>query len=400
MKKKYMILDIAIAIIVIAWIWFFIIRPDNPEELKNNDAKNNSAAINTQTGSEPVKNILWLTTQTWFSIEHHAQWLTWPRVMAFDPAGNLAVSETKAGKVAIILKDSWAWENRIIRILSGLSDPHWLLFREVDGKQKLYVAETDKVSVYDYTDLKATGKKVLVNLPSWWRHTTRTLLWLPDGRILISIWSSCDTCIEKDDRRWSVLVMNSDWTGLRKFATWLRNSVFMTIDPKNWNILATDMWRDFLGDNIPPDEVNIIEDWWFYGWPYCYWKNVTDKVFDRTANAERICSSSIPSFVDLQAHSAPLGLTFITDAWTGWYSWSLLVAYHGSWNRSEPTGYKIVRIKLDTAWNYAWTEDFITWWIASWDVVWRPAGLLFSAEWTLYISDDKSWAIYRVAQKR
>jgi glucose/arabinose dehydrogenase len=111
---------------------------------------------------------------------------------------------------------------------------------------------------------------------------------------------------------------------------------------------------------------------------------------------------AIPTHIDLQAHSAPLGLTFIPDSWPSEYRDDLLVAYHGSWNRTEPTGYKIVRAKLDAQGNYEGTEDFITGWLsnppAGGDALGRPVDLLFAPDGSLYISDDKAGVIYRVTQ--
>src|SRR3989344_3609909 len=110
------------------------------------------------------------------------------------------------------------------------------------------------------------------------------------------------------------------------------------------------MGRDGLGNDVPPDEINIIEKGKNYGWPNCFGNNVHDGDFDKNTYFRNPCTSPFetPSHIDIQAHSAPLGLAFIPEeGWSEELWYNLLVAYHGSWNRSEPTGYKIVRLKMN-----------------------------------------------------
>ena len=112
-------------------------------------------------------------------------------------------------------------------------------------------------------------------------------------------------------------------------------------------------------------------------------------------------SFETPSFIDLQAHSAPLGLAFFPEeGWPEEYWFNLLVAYHGSWNRTVPTGYKVVRARLDSKGEYLGTEDFITGWFSNGKVYGRPVDILIQPGGTIYISDDKSGVIYRVKYTR
>ena len=158
---------------------------------------------------------------------------------------------------------------------------------------------------------------------------------------------------------------------------------------------ATEMGRDLLGDNIPPDEINIIQEGGWYGWPWFYGKNIEDHSW--TTGIPIYAFESIPSHIDLQAHSAPLGLAFVPEeGWPKGYWYNLFVSYHGSWNRSVPTGYKVVRIKLDSKGNYLGTEDFITGWLTSSGVLGRPVDILVQPGGTMYISDDKAGVIYKV----
>ncbi|HLD47736.1 MAG TPA: hypothetical protein VJA64_07920, partial [Desulfobaccales bacterium] len=112
------------------------------------------------------------------------------------------------------------------------------------------------------------------------------------------------------------------------------------------------------------------------------------------------CKETIPSFIDLPAHSAPLGLAFFTEEWPREFRHDLLAAYHGSWNRTEPTGYKVVRFKLDAAGNFVAVEDFITGWLTPAGALGRPVDILINNDGIIYISDDKAGVVYRVVYRR
>lgn len=337
-----------------------------------------------------------------FSISVFASMLGAPRVLAFDSTGTLLVSIPSQGKVvALPDRNGDGSADGIVTVIEGLHKPHGVAFQPMT--KKLYIAETDQVALYDYDQrtLRATNNKKVVDLPGGGNHFSRTIGFGPDGRLYIAVGSSCNVCVEKDNRRAKIFVANADGSDLKEFATGLRNSVFFTWHPVTKEMWATEMGRDLIGDDIPPDEINIIKDGRNYGWPYCYGKNVHDTAFDSFAGSKEICTKATPSYIDLQAHSAPLGLAFIPPSWPAEYRDDLLVAYHGSWNRTESTGYKIVRVKLDAQGNYEATEDFITGWLppigGSDGALGRPVDLLFGPDGSLYISDDKSGIIYLVA---
>ena len=143
------------------------------------------------------------------------------------------------------------------------------------------MAETDQVAAYDYDpeQLTATGEQKIADLPPGGRHFTRSLVFLPsprDHRLLISVGSSCNACEENDPRRAKILAVDPDGGELTTFASGLRNSVFMAVHPLSKHVWATEMGRDYLGDDLPPDEINIILEGRDYGWPYCYGKRVHD----------------------------------------------------------------------------------------------------------------------------
>ena len=311
-----------------------------------------------------------LTVPDGFSISIFARNIPDARVLAWDPTRTLLVSSPSTGKVFRVSDDGSSTV-----VIEGLDRPHGLAFR--DGK--LYIAETDAVAVYDY-DGTAKNRKKIIDLPGGGNHFSRTIGFGPDGKLYISIGSSCNVCREKDSRRASIQVLDGE---LKPFATGLRNSVFFAW--KDGQMWATDMGRDLLGDNTPPEEVNIVREGKNYGWPYCYGERVPDTAFGGT---EERCNSTEPPVIEYQAHSAPLGLAFDKNY--------LYVAMHGSWNRSEPTGYKIVRFDVKN--KYA-PSDFITGWLEGSSVIGRPVDLLFDDQGTLFISDDKASVIYRVSTR-
>lgn len=309
-----------------------------------------------------------------------------PRVMVFDPKGNILVSIPSQGKVVGLNQNGSQ-----TTVFDGLKEPHGLAFF-CHNQCQLYIAETNQVSVFDYDSnlMKAMNQKKILDLPGGGVHFTRTITTTDDGKLLVATGSDCNVCNEDDQRRASIWISDSDGSNFKPFAQGLRNSVFMTKNPKTGDIWATEMGRDWLGDNLPPDEINIIKEGKNYGWPYCYGKNVHDTNFD-PRNQDNACSGREPSHIDLPAHSAPLGLEFFKD--------SLLVSYHGSWNRSTPTGYKVVRITGDCIEKSnpngsCNIEDFVTGWLSEdGHFSGRPAGILVEGQ-KIYISDDKAGVIY------
>ncbi len=334
-----------------------------------------------------------------FSVSIYAKNVNNARVLLFDSEGTLLVSEPSQGKVvALIDRDKNGEAEQMTTVIEGLNLPHGITF--YNGK--LYIAETDKVSAFEYNPSShaASNGKKLFDLPGGGNHFSRTIGFGPDKKLYVSIGSTCNVCKEKDARRASILVANPDGSDLKTYAQGLRNAVFFiwnSIDSRMW---ATNMGRDLIGDDIPPDTINIVTQGKNFGWPYCYGKNVWDKTFDSSQKASDFCKTVEPSYVDLPAHSAPLGLAFIPKSWGVEYSGDLLVAYHGSWNRSIPTGYKIVRLKLDSKGGYESTEDFMSGWLTgaknASGALGRPVDLRFATDGALYVSDDKAGVIYKV----
>ncbi|MFZ3262894.1 MAG: PQQ-dependent sugar dehydrogenase [Terriglobales bacterium] len=325
------------------------------------------------------------------------------RMLTFTPGGVLLVSESGEGKVVALPDPRHSGKaDRTVDVLSGLNEPHGIAF--YDGK--LYVAENDKVRRYDWDEanLRATNPKTLTDLPTGGGHSTRSLLF-HGGKMYVAAGSSCNVCIEKDPRRATVMEFNPDGTGQKIFAKGLRNSVGLAVNPKTGTVWVTVNGRDWLGDDLPPETIYDLgkggdgtED---AGWPYCYGDRVPDPNF--TKPGDNRCQSVIEPKVQMQAHSAPLGLAFYEGTmFPPEYRNNIFVAFHGSWNRSLPTGYKVVRIKLDDKGQpVGEVQDFITGWLAPAETkkdrwMGRPVGIVFGSDGSMYLSDDRGGVIYRV----
>jgi glucose/arabinose dehydrogenase len=321
------------------------------------------------------------------------------RMMAFSPGGVLLTTETSDGRVVAFPDPKHAdHPERAVTVLDDLNAPHGIAFHN----GKLYVAETNQVRRYDWDEsqLHATNGQGIARLPGGGGHFTRTLQFA-NGKMYVSVGSSCNVCVEEDQRRATVLEFNDDGSGERIFASGMRNAVGMAWNPKTETIWVTENGRDWLGDNLPPDEINDLgRKGGNFGWPYCYGNRVPDTW--QTKPGEERCQGTIPPKVEIQAHSAPLGLAFYTGSmFPAEYRGDLFVAAHGSWNRSLPTGYKIIRIKLTDKSEPQGVEDFITGWLRPGETrkgVWmgRPVGIVVGPEGAMYVSDDSSGVIYRV----
>ncbi|HYE59772.1 MAG TPA: PQQ-dependent sugar dehydrogenase [Candidatus Kapabacteria bacterium] len=332
-----------------------------------------------------------LTLPRGFAISILAKDLSGVRVLAQDHQGNLWVSRTNAG---IISKITMQDGNAVAQtdIWTGLRQPHGITF-DLSQPNVLYIAEEHQLTK---ANTETRKREKILDIPVGGRHKTRTLHYGSDGQLYISIGSTCDVCVEKDSRHGTIMRVDLARKVLVPYATGLRNAVFLTTNPIDGAMWATEMGRDFLGDDLPPDEVNIIEakD---YGWPVCFGKNIHDTDFDKKTYIQNPCNGKQPSHIDLPAHSAPLGIAFIPEeGWPEDYRLDLLVAYHGSWNRTVPAGYKIVRIQLDDKGNVQGEEDFISGWLSGNRSVGRPVDLLAMPGGVVYSTDDKAGVIYKI----
>ena len=326
-----------------------------------------------------------LTLPRGFNIERWVAGRGDLRMMAVTDDGYLLVTEKDEGNVlAFSLADQ---RPQAVTVIEDLSTPSGIAYHD----KHLWVAEVTSVSRYEYLGGgRVAGRETVISgIPSG-GHSTRTIGFGPDNRLYVAVGSSCNVCEEEDPRRGAISRYNQDGSGEILFAAGLRNTVGFVWHPVTGEMWGVDNGRDRLGDNLPPEEINIIREGRHYGWPYCYGNRVVDPFGEQTGKSD-FCPSTEPPIVEMQAHSAPLGLRFLeSTAWPQQYRGSLFIAFHGSWNRTVPTGYKVVRVGEDRR-----VTDFITGWMDQTGVWGRPVDILFVGQ-DMYITDDYSGSIYRV----
>ena len=328
-----------------------------------------------------------------FAISVFADGLDGPRMMTLGTDGQVYVAERGAGKI-IRLPDADldGRADAVETLAEGLAAPSSLVFYK-DGS--MYVGETTRILRFPPLDGKGSFEPpqvVIDGLPSG-GHNTRTVLFSPNfAHLLVSIGSSCNVCEEDDQRRAAIMRYNPDGSAGRVYADGLRNSVGMTIRPGTDQLWVTNNGRDFLGDDLPPETVYRVQEGGHYGWPYCHSGRIIDPQFGSPSS----CQDVEAPMVEMQAHSAPLGLEFYSgDAFPTEYQGDLFVAFHGSWNRSQPVGYKIVSIPL--AGNAVGdVEDFAAGWLEGGGSWGRPVDVLTAADGSLLVSDDAGGRIFRI----
>lgn len=319
-----------------------------------------------------------------------------PRDMVLSAGGTLLVSDIGTNSVIALPDQSHLGTAQAEKtVINSGNHIHGLAFY----RGKLYVAEVDKIVRYDWDEqhLQVTFDKTLFSLPENSDHNNRTMAFDNHGNLYVSVGSTCNVCREQSDWSGTVIVSDADGKTPHIFASGLRNAAFIMLNPDTGELWGTEMGRDYLGDSVPPDEINIIRSGINYGWPYCYGNKVHDDNFDPGNGFS--CDTTEPPVFNIPAHSAPLGLVFIRSSQfpQDWQN-DLLVAYHGSWNRSEPDGYKIVHLKVHGN-TITHADDFMTGFLQNGSSLGRPVDLVFNSNGDLYVSDDKAGTVY-IIQKR
>ena len=303
-------------------------------------------------------------------------------IYASQPGPGLIVKLTDANHDGVA--------DSVVTIASGLKGPFGIAFRG----DTMYVAEESELVRFDPG---ARAPVTIMRLPDD-GHSTRTIVFGPDGKMYVAVGSSCNLCEERDSMRAAVTQFNPDGSAGHIFAKGLRNTVGLAFNPKTGELWGGNNDRDNLGDDLPPEHVNIIKDGHNYGWPQCYLPGKPNPEYGSTD-----CSQVEPPVITVQAHSAPVGFAFYTGTqFPREYRGDAFMALHGSWNRSVPTGAKVVRVQVDSSGRSAvGVDDFIVGWQRPDGSRWgRPVSLLVLPDGSLLVSDDTGGKIWRVTYAR
>ena len=334
-----------------------------------------------------------------FKIEIFASDVINARQMALAENGTIFVGTRKEGQVyALVDNNNDGKADKQYLIDKNLNMPSGVAFKN----GALYVAAVNRILRYDNIEkqLKHPPEPVVVidDLPDDSHHGWKAIEFNASGNLLIPVGMPCNICLSNDQRHGTIIELNVKTGQYKIFASGIRNSVGLAIHPEDKTLWFSDNGRDWLGDDLPPDEINHAEKPGLnFGFPYLHGKNTLDPEY---AEQAEINEYTLP-VVELGAHVAPLGLSFYSGKqFPKKYHHSLLVAEHGSWNRSKKTGYRIINIQFNG--NDVKVKPFITGWLdKEEDSAWgRPVDILNLPDGSILISDDYADVIYRVTYQK
>ena len=349
-----------------------------------------------------------------------------PRMMAFDAQGRLYVALANTNKIVMLPdanKDGLA-EAPVV-IASHLNAPNSLAFI---NDNTLLIGNQDGIVISrKLADKWSEPEAFISDLPSD-GHTLKSIKMGPDGFLYVNVGSSCNVCNESEPLRATILRYTIDGkpagsqmedtlaissaTSSPIWAKGLRNSQGFTWQPKTGAMFATNNGSDMrsdkkngkVNDDIPPEHLNRIEAGRHYGWPHCWGDTKGGLTEDQNFLAPKVnfCKTATPPAITFTSHSTPIGITFLDKTnFPAEYKNDAIVALHGSWNRKNPSGYKLVRIKFNGD-NPIEVLDFATGWLnvtsTGQSEAWgRPVDVITGADGALYVSDDRAAVIYRIS---
>jgi glucose/arabinose dehydrogenase len=340
-----------------------------------------------------------LTLPAGFTVEVYAE-VKEARSLALSSNGTVFVGSQDEGRVvALVDSDRDGKSDRVHVLAEGLFLPNGVAFR--DGT--LYIAEVNRIvkleSVESRLESPGEPEVVLAGLPDMRHHGWKYLAFGPDGFLYFNVGAPCNVCESVDEVFASISRVLPDGTGLEVFARGVRQSVGFDWHPETGHLWFTDNGRDWLGDDEPGDELNVAtEKGQHFGYPYCYGAETADPYFGK----KKTCSGLTPPARELEAHVAAIGMTFYRGSqFPEEYRGRIFVAEHGSWNRSERIGYRVMTAEVDgdAVKRY---DSFATGWIGEkeerpWG---RPADILELPDGSLLLSDDRANVVYRIRYAR
>ncbi len=336
-----------------------------------------------------------------FKIEIFAEGLENPRSLAVGPEGTVFVGTRRNQKefvYALRDEDGDGRADRTIQIERGLKwNPMGVAMRGPD----LYVGEIDRILRYRNIEAHLDNPpepELVFAYPPEKKHGEKYIQFGPDGMLYVPVGAPCNICLEENPVFASITRVSPEGENFEVFAHGVRNSRGFDWHPQTGELWFSDNGRDHLGDDIPPCEVNRApEVGMHFGYPFCH----GDDIADPTHGDQRACDEFTPPVFGLVAHAAPVSLKFYTgQMFPPKYRNQILVSEHGSWNRAEKQGYRVMLLTLEGNRVVSY-EPFLTGWLnpSANDAWGRPADLLVMPDGALLLSDDHAGAVYRISYR-
>lgn len=330
-----------------------------------------------------------------FKIEIYTSAVKGARSLAIGPEGIVFVGTRSEGKVYAVVDENIDYiVDDVITVLDGLDTPNGVAYKDGD----LYVMEYNRLLKYESIDDRLEDfpepGMVSTDFPDSRSHGWKYISIGPDDKIYIPVGTPCNICKSEDERFASITRMNLDGSGHEVFAHGVRNTVGFDWHPESGRMWFTDNGRDWLGNDLPPDELNTAPNsGMHFGYPYCHAGEISDPEF----GGERSCDEFTPPAQKLGPHVASLGMKFYTGStFPEEYRNQIFIAEHGSWNRDDPVGYRVALVKLDEEGNSLGYEVFADGWLEGRTAWGRPVDLLILEDGSMLVSDDKGGRIYRI----
>ncbi len=335
-----------------------------------------------------------------FSIDVFAEDVTNARSLCLTPNGTLFVGTRGEGKVYAMRDENGDfYADTVYTLASDLKMPNGVAFRDGD----LYVSEVSKIlrfpDIENKLDDPPAFEVIYEEYPTETHHGWKYIAFGPDGKLYVPVGAPCNICKSDDPVFASITRLNPDGSGMEIVQEGVRNTVGFTWHPETGDLWFTDNGRDWMGDDQPACELNYApQDGMHFGYPFCHQGDLQDPKFGDQGN----CSDFTPPVQNLGPHVAPLGLEFYTgDQFPDNYRHQILIAEHGSWNRSKKIGYRVMMVELsgNEALSY---KPFAEGWLdTDTDEAWgRPVDLEHLPDGSILVSDDYANAIYRISYKQ